>query len=57
MATCIVYKVAKSPGNSIMKDASELTDVCKSAPEIKELIPKMYPFQETKEALTLFSGS
>lgn len=59
-ATCIVYKAAKSPGHSNLKDASEPTDVCKSASEIKELIPEsfaMYPFREGREAPALFSGS
>lgn len=48
MATCIFYKAAKSPGDSNFMDASELTDVCKGASEIKELILEnfaMHPSQ------------
>lgn len=48
MATHAVSKVAKAPGDSNLEDATELSDVCKSACEIKELILKsfaMYSFQ------------
>lgn len=60
MATCIVYKAAKSPGDSNLKDASEPTDVCKSASEIKELILEsfaMFPFRGRQGGPALFSGS
>lgn len=48
MATYIVYKAAKSPGDSNLKDVSELSDVCKSTSEIKAVVPgsfAVYPFQ------------
>lgn len=47
MAAYTVSKVAKSPGDSNLEDATELTDVCKRASEIKEFILKsfaMYSF-------------
>lgn len=49
MAICVVCKAARSPGDSHLKEASELTDVCKSESEIKELMAEGFvrdPFWE-----------
>lgn len=48
VAIRVVYKAAKSPGDSDLKGASELTDVCKIESEIKALIAESFvtdPFQ------------